>query len=272
MPLDTDGLVEHPPVPSSDDLDRAFEAIAAEVAADVARQQISQPPAARNSPGLFRDRVAGLAPILKPHLPDVDPIRRATTSKDPDRILVVSSNHLGRRLFVGVGKTEVQVHDLLSAPCGQFKPGGRCGSIDPGRFDVCICELSEADLLRSRDLVSTICPIVRGGGRIFLFHWNQEMGHLASAERLINADALVFDFPSRLYSGKTLDRADSLRSWDEGLAALGSSSIRRQLRGARLMARAMWSALKTNLRGDALVCDHLPDACTSVTIELEVMV
>jgi len=44
-----------------------------------------------------------------------------------------------------------------------------------------------------------------------------------------------------------------------------------QLRGMRLLAQAMWSALTTNLRDDAVACDRLPKACTSVTIELEVM-
>jgi hypothetical protein len=271
LPLDPDGLIEGPPGPSPDDLDRAFEAIAAGVTADVESQQICSLPAG-NSPGLFRDRVAGLAPILKPHLADVDPIRRVTAHRDPDRVLVVSSKVLARRLFAGVGKTELRVQDLLSAPpCRQFKAGAPPGSVGPGPFDVCICELSEADLLRSRELVNAVRPSMCDGGRIFLFHWNQEMGRFSLAERLINADALVFDFPSRLYSGKTLDRADGIRSWDEGLAALRSSSVIRKPRGVWLMARAMWSALTNNLRGDAVACDRLPDACTSVTIELEVM-
>jgi hypothetical protein len=66
-----------------------------------------------------------------------------------------------------------------------------------------------------------------------------------TGQQLINADALVFDFPSRIYSGRTLDRADSIRSWDDGPVALRSRSAMMQLRGMRLLAQAMWSALTT---------------------------
>jgi len=267
-----DPPAERPPIPSPEEMDSAFEAAAAGVTADMAPQQISSPATARSTPSLFGDRVAGLAPMLKPHLPDIDPIRRAAAHRARDRVLVVSSNHLARRLFAGVGKTELRVDDVLSAPCGQSKTSAQRGSIGPpGRFDICICELSEADLVRSRKLVDAVRPSVRAGGTIFLFHWNRDMGRFELAQQLINADALVFDFPSRIYSGRTLDRADSIRRWDDGLAALRNSSVRMQLRGVRLLAQAMWSALTTNLRGDAVACDRLPDACTSVTIELEVM-
>jgi len=97
------------------------------------------------------------------------------------------------------------------------------------------------------------------------------MGRFELAQQLINTDALVFDVPSRIHWGRTLDRADSIRSWDDGPAALRSGSAMTQLGGTRLLAQAMWSALTTNLGGDAVACDRLPEACTSVTIELEVM-
>src|SRR5262249_38463708 len=262
LPPEFDRPAERPPIPSPEEMDRAFESAAAGVTADMAPQQISSPATARNSPGLFRDRVAGLAPILKPHLPDIDPIRRAAAHRARDRVLVVSSNHLARRLFAGAGKAELRVDDVLSAPCGQSATSTRHGSVGPpGRFDICICELSEGDLVRSRELVDAVRPSVRAGGTIFMFHWNRDMGRIEPAEQLINADAMCLDFPSLIYSGRTLDRADSIRRWDDGLAAIRGSSVRMQLRGMRLLAQAMWSALTTNLRGDAVACDSLPDAC-----------
>jgi len=67
----------------------------------------------------------------------IDPIRRAAAHRARDRVLVVSSNHLGRRLFAEVGKTELRVDDVLSAPCGQSKTSARRGSVGPrGRFDI----------------------------------------------------------------------------------------------------------------------------------------
>ena len=51
-----------------------------------------------------------------------------------------------------------------------------------------------------------------------------------TGQQLINADALVFDFPSRIYSGRTLDRADSIRA---GMTAGGASQQERHDAAAR---------------------------------------
>src|SRR5262249_50833604 len=105
---------------------------------------------------------------------------------------------------------------------------------------------------------------------ILLFHWNRQMGQFQLAQSLVDTDALTLDLPGRLYCTRTLNRADSIRQWDDGLAALGNSDVKGWLRGARLLAQAMLAAIASNHRRDALAVDHVAEACTSVSIALEV--
>src|SRR5262249_49165792 len=110
-------------------------------------------------------------------------------------------------------------------------------------FDICICELNESDLLRADKLVNTIWFNARADVSIFLFHWNDGMGRLDVAEKLIAADALTFDFPSRLHAAATLNRAANIRRWEEALQAVQSGSITARLRGMMGILQAMGSAV-----------------------------
>jgi hypothetical protein len=139
------------------------------------------------------------------------------------------------------------------------------------QFDVCICELDEADLLRARELIEVLSPAVRIGGSLFLFHWNGTMGPFDRGQKLVDADALLSEFPSRLHAARTADRAAVIRHWDEALAGLRKGDLSERWRAAKSLAETMWAAFQINRRGDLIAPDHLPPDCTSITVELEIV-
>src|SRR5262249_53884214 len=140
-------------------------------------------------------------------------------------VAIVSSDRLPRRMFGNTRGVQVRVDDLLAddpadvvaaccAPARVAKDpsftAAMSSALPANRFDVCICELNEVDLLRSRRLVDVLSSAMKIGGTILLFHWNQDMEQISFAQKMIDADALAFDLPARLYSCRTLDRAESI--------------------------------------------------------------
>src|SRR5262249_6820945 len=120
LPVDPDSLVEHPPIPSAEMLEAQFEETTRGIAADMEGKDVSSPRPPKLIPTSFvYDRIAGIGPLFKPHFADVDPVRRIVAGRTYARLLVVTSDHLDRRLFARTGHVRLRARDVLSA-------GGTC--------------------------------------------------------------------------------------------------------------------------------------------------
>jgi len=287
LPVDPDSLIEHPPIPSAEVLEAQFEETTRGMAADMEGKDVPSPRPPKPIPTRFvYDRISGLAPLFKPHFADVDPVSRIVAGQTYARLLVVTSDHLDRRVFARTGHVRLRARDVLPADgaCADHRdrppvPGTR-QDVGPAarkrqglgdrQFDVCICELDEADLLRSRELVDALAPTVRFGGSLFLFHWNATMGSFDAGQKLVDADALLSEFPSRLHAARTSDRSAVIRQWDDALAGVRKGALSDRWHAVKSLAEAMWTAFQINRRGNLVSADRLPPDCTSITVELEI--
>src|SRR5262249_17221107 len=145
---------------------------------DMEGKEVSSPRPAKVVPNDFvYDRIAGLAPLFKPHFADLDPVRRVVAGQTYARLLVVTSDCLDRRLFARTGHVRLRARDVLGAygacidghdraPVPETRQDSGLAArkrhgLGDRQFDVCICELDEADLLRARELVDALSPAIR---------------------------------------------------------------------------------------------------------------
>ena len=111
---------------------------------------------------------------------------------------------------------------------------------------------------------------MRPGVTLFLFHRSHDVNCLELGQKLIETDALSFEFPSRLYSVAAADRLESLRDWEKGIAKLKSGDF---------AAWPYWDALhrashvgcrSDYLMNDIVIFDQVAQASSSLTFELEI--
>jgi hypothetical protein len=140
-----------------------------------------------------------------------------------------------------------------------------------GAFDVCVCELGGEDLLQLRRIVALIAPAVRRGGKILVFHLNQSAGALSSAQNLIKSDSLTLDLPCQVYFSGSALTAKAAHDFGGGIRDLRTARPRRAARGAFALMRSILLARRVNRAFPPSSSNRAPGACTSVTIEIDVL-
>jgi hypothetical protein len=136
------------------------------------------------------------------------------------------------------------------------------------KYDLCILELSAADLLGLTPLLSQVARLVEPGGKILVLHLNT-IGKALATQSFIGNDAFWLDMPCRIHFAGSPPSLKAVKAFYEGIAGLRTRRLVPAAKGLARVSTACLTALRTS-KTELIHSRRAPSVFTSFTLEIDV--
>jgi hypothetical protein len=185
-----------------------------------------------------------------------------------DVLVVVGSNTIADTVADGLPGRHAQV------AIGEVLQGNLAKAFSqPPDFDLCICTLGPAELNRFADIVRTVAPCMRSGGKIVGFYPNFGLGDVPTSDidLLQRVSDLLWNV--QIYYAGSEKSARVVQRFHRALWTAPQGRLGQLLRIATMLFIVSPSAAAANQIEAAAPTEQslqLPKSCTSITIEVTV--
>jgi O-methyltransferase len=259
LPFEVEELVEYPPIPAVEVLDAEFQCFARNVAP---RDPIPPPPdrLTPRSCRLFRSKLKSYT-----RWRDLQPTWAALADIDPSRVILVSLKRLPSQVFAELGGSAIEVDGLPPSMEARLWDAELTltppdAMVPQQPVDTCLCEIDPEEILYFRDLVGTVLPYVRAGGKIIICISNHDNTPVVPPAGTFERDALALDLTYQVsfVGNKVVAEADDK-----------SVSPSERLRNFVSLLMRTQPAPRPSPQLSEILFES-PDICTSITVAIDV--